>query len=110
MSGPKHRAVFRVDNYTRATLTLIAALLAVLVVGLWAERPSRVAQAQQAVKDSVPFYAQREALFRTADGAEKSAASLKRLVELFETGQAKAQVSSDDGKAPKAGDRPAAPK
>lgn len=43
----------RVDNYTRASLTLIAVLLTVLIAGLWSHGPRPVSEARAEVPEAL---------------------------------------------------------
>lgn len=97
--------VIRVDGYTRVCLTVIAALLAVLVVGLWAEAPMPTATAEDRPKENPYVGAQRQAMIEAAEATQSHTKAMKRLVDLFESGQAKVQVVGGDGaKAVKADD------
>ena len=96
-----------VDWYTRACLTVIAVLLTVLVVGLWAETPSMRADAQTKYADADAAKAIQQGRWGTSSAEGKLAASqvetnqrLEELVKLFSSGQAKVQIvggSSESG-------------
>jgi hypothetical protein len=93
----QRRIVIRVDAYTRVCLTVIAGLLALLVVGLWAEAPLPPATAEDRPKENVYVGAQRQAMIEAAEATQSHTKAMKRLVDLFESGQAKVQVVAGDG-------------
>ena len=90
----------RVDTYTRACLTVIAVLLTVVIVGLWAQDAPNSQQALGAAAAARPPAGipdsgqQREQLIREVS---LLGGKLDRLTQLFESGQAKVQVT-DTGK------------
>ena len=97
MSNNGQKVELRVDAYTRVCLTVIAVLLTVLIVGLWAEgvpnaRPAMgAAPAVPPLAPGIPNAGQqREQLVRETANV---AAKLDRLIHLFESGDAKVQVS-----------------
>ena len=107
MNDKPDRVVVRVDAYTRACLTVIAVLLTVLIVGLWAEGvpAARHASAAPAPAGAQPAPmgipdagGQRDKLVKEM---ERATAKLDRLVSLFETGKAKVQVSAEGKEAGK---------
>ena len=106
MSDKQDRVVVRVDAYTRACLTVIAALLTVLIAALWAEGvpAARRASAAMAPGATPPPMGipdaggQRDRLVKEM---EKVTARLDRLVSLFETGKAKVLVSAEGKEAGK---------
>jgi len=81
----------RVDSYTRFCLTVIAILMTVLIIGLWAEMPNPASEAGAQER-----YQPRS----TLDISELLAvqretnAKLERLIGLFQNGTAKVQVVS----------------
>jgi len=91
MNGAKERPSLVVDTYTRCCLTVIAVLLAVLVVGLWAAAPvvSR-ASAAGTDTDSVGGFgnpnAQRQAAIRELGKANRK---LSEIVDLLKSGKVK---------------------
>lgn len=80
-----------VDGYTRVCLTVIAVLLTVLIVGLWAEdvSPASDAHAAQA-KAFLDSSAQRKAMLKAQ---EQTNAKLDELTALFRSGDAKVQLA-----------------
>lgn len=99
MGDKQQRVELRVDAYTRVCLTVIAALMTVLIVGLWAEGPGPVGEAGAAT--GIPDSGQQRATMIKA--IEANTAKLDRLINLFETGKAKVQVAQDGLKAGKSG-------
>lgn len=97
MQGIDGSVKVRVDGYTRVCLTAIAVLLTVLVLGLWAELPThgQKAVAQEPVSRE-NRYVPRSTLELGDLAAQQQVTNQKldRLVELFETGQARVQVVS----------------
>ena len=84
----------RVDGYTRVCLTVIAALLTVLIVGLWADGvPS--ARDAMGMKSGIPDSGQQRD--RMIKALERNTAQLDQLIRLFESGTAKVQVVADAG-------------
>lgn len=99
------RIQVRVDAYTRVCLTVIAVLLTVLIVGLWADRgpgsPQAQAQVKAQAKAGIPDAgSQRAALTK---GLEDSTSKIEELIRLFETGSAKVQVVTAADKGVKEG-------
>ncbi len=90
----KGKTVIQVDGYTRVCLTVIAVLLSVLIVGLWAETApgeSRVfAQDGNPPKLMLDAAGQRKAAI---EAQEKTTGKLEELITLFKTGQAKVQIT-----------------
>jgi len=84
----------KMDGYTRFCLTVIAALLTVLIIGLWTDAVQTLddAQAAEAFVDSS---AQRKALI---DAQQQTNAKLDQLISLFRTGQAKIQFAEGPAK------------
>lgn len=109
MSDKPDRVVVRVDGYTRVCLTVIAVLLTVLIVGLWAEgvpasrhasaAPAPTAAGATPAPMGIPDAGgQRDKLVKEM---ERVTAKLDHLVSLFETGKAKVQVSAEGKEAGK---------
>jgi hypothetical protein len=94
MDKTNQRIQIRVDPYTRVCLTVIAVLLTVLIVGLWAEAvPS--APSAHGMGAGIPDAGhQRQQLIKEM---QRNTAELADLVRLFESGTAKVQVA-DAGK------------
>jgi hypothetical protein len=101
MSKTRRTVEIRVDVYTRSCLTVIAVLLTVLIVALWAQ-PLTPAGADQAAAASpsapgegIPDAGrQRETIIKEL---ENQTSKLEALTQLLETGKAKVQVV-DNGK------------
>lgn len=103
MDENPERVHVRVNPYTRVCLTVIAVLLTVLIVGMWAEA---VPVTREAAATGIPDSGrQRDKMIKEL---EKQTAKLDRLVRLFESGSAKVQVKDADGK--QAGKNGAAPR
>jgi len=88
----------KVDLYTRFCLTAIAALLTLLVIGLWAEA---VPTANQASAEPARVFgdsaAQRDEVAKLqAQTVEK----LKELIDLLKSGEVKVQMVQPDQKLP----------
>jgi hypothetical protein len=104
MSHTQDKVVVRVDGYTRVCLTVIAALLTVLIAGLWAQgvpaaRDAAAASAPPPAPAGIPDAGgQRDRMVREL---ERVTAKLDQLIGLFESGKAKVQVSSDGKEAGK---------
>jgi hypothetical protein len=101
------RMTLVVDGYSRLVLTLIAALMVVLVLSLWAGGPQLATGAFAAPKDvpapdSMDPGAQRLAALAAAEGTnvrlDKVNEKLDRLVKLLESGKAHVVVVADEGK------------
>ena len=83
----------KVDAYTRVCLGAIAVLLAVLVIGLWAEGTwSSRAAAADGIMDAG---SQRMAMIKVLD---EQNTKLGELITLLKNGQAKVQVVDAEGK------------
>ncbi len=90
----KVKTEIRVDTYTRVCLTVIAVLLSVLIVGLWAETvPGQSRVYAQGDKQTGPFLDASAQRRSALEAQEKTNRHLEELVTLFTTGQAKVQVS-----------------
>ena len=85
METSQKKTVIRVDNYTRVCLTVIAGLLTVLIIGLWADTSPRAEQAGAAEK-FLDTSAQRQEIVKAV---EKTNARMDQLLGLFRSGQAK---------------------
>ncbi len=88
------KTVIRVDAYTRVCLTVIAVLLSVLIVGLWAEtvpgQSRAFARNNNPPKLFIDSAGQRKAAIAAQ---EKTTRKLEELISLFTTGQAKVQIT-----------------
>jgi hypothetical protein len=113
--GKNRRTVeIRVDVYTRSCLTVIAVLLTVLIVALWAQ-PLTPAGADQAVAATPPTPGagipdagrQRDVMIKEM---ENQTSKLEALIRLFESGKAKVQVVENGKAAGKSGEQPPADK
>jgi len=98
MQSNRNVTVVRVDGYTRVCLTVIAVLLSVLIVGLWAEGPSADRAYGQVRSKTTPFVNAGEQRERTIKAVETNTAKLDSLIRLFETGKAKVQVAEEGNK------------
>jgi len=97
MSEQQKGMQVRVDAYTRVCLTVIAALLTVMIVGLWAEQAPLAGEVR--AKDGIPNAgAQRQVMIKAL---QANTAKLEELVGLFESGKAKVQVAEAKEKAEK---------
>ena len=85
-----------VDTYTRVCLTLIAVLLTVLIVGLWAERAPTATEVWGAER-FLNTGAQRAALLKAQ---EKTNEKLDTLLRLLESGKVKVRMISEPPKKP----------
>jgi len=83
-----------VDKYTRICLTLIVVLLAVLIVGLWADAPDTTAPATAAKPLFNPSKMTEQIQTNTGRTNEK----LTELIGLFTSGRAKVQVAAESKK------------
>ena len=88
----------RMDRYTRVCLTVIAALLTVLIVGLWADRAPTTGEARAAAGFLDSGATQQ--LTRLLKAQEQTNARLKELIALLGSGRAKVQVVESEAKPP----------
>jgi hypothetical protein len=103
MNNKQDRVVVCVDGYTRVCLTVIAALLTVLIAGLWAQGVPVAREAAAAAAPPPPAGipdagGQRD---RMVKELERITARLEHLDGMFESGKAKVQVSSEGKEAGK---------
>ena len=89
----------RVDWYTRACLTVIAVLLTVLIVGLWADytpsaEPAAAARAAASGKPFVDHSTQAE-IAQVVRAQDRTTVKIGELITLLQSGQVKVQVSAD---------------
>ena len=87
---------FKMDGYTRVCLTLIAVLLTVLVVELWAQAPPMAGTAH-AAEQFLNTAAQRDEMVRQQRITNQK---LDQLIKLFKSGQAKFQVTGGEPATP----------
>ena len=80
----------RVDGYTRGCLTAITVLLAILVMGLWAEKAPVSGRVGAAEKVWLNSAAQRKDL---VDAQKKTNTKLDELIRLLRSGEVKVQVT-----------------
>ncbi len=92
---PEGKMCVRVDAYTRVCLSVIAVLLTVIVIGLWAETPRIAADAAakgpsaKSPKVFLDSSAQRKAQI---EELQKTNQKLTELVSMLRNGQAKVQI------------------
>ncbi|MFW6133269.1 MAG: hypothetical protein ACOC8F_05175 [Planctomycetota bacterium] len=101
MDAPRTSRI-QVDTYTRVCLTVIAVLLTVLIVGLWADgtpdaRPARAAESFANATE------QRKAII---DAQEATTAKLGELIALLRSGKVEVRLADAPDKAPKEGGGP----
>lgn len=93
MSKTQREVEIRVDVYTRCCMTVIAVLLSVLIVALWAQPLPVSGQAIAAPSAGIPDAGrQRQIMIKEL---EKNNSKLEQLIRLFESGKAKVQVVQD---------------
>jgi hypothetical protein len=99
MGKTRKTVEIRVDVYTRSCLTVIAVLLTVLIVALWAQpltpagTDMAAAASPSAPGGGVPDAGrQRDMMIKEL---ENQTSKLEALTRLFETGKAKVQVVAD---------------
>jgi len=80
----------KVDNLTRVCLACCTALLAVLIVGIWIERPVTQANAGDLFLNTAE---QRDEIIAAQD---RTTAKLDELMELLRSGDVKVQVDQTD--------------
>ncbi|HAU37244.1 MAG TPA: hypothetical protein DCX07_05955 [Phycisphaerales bacterium] len=90
----------QVDGYTRVCLTVIAVLLAVLIVGLWAEAVPSARPVSAAPPDT--FGDPNKQRIELVAEMKKTNDQIAELVALFRSGEAKVQVSGEAGEKPAA--------
>jgi len=100
MGKEQKQVRLRVDAYTRVCLTIIAGLLTVLILGLWADGVHPTRQAMGTSGGIPDSGLQRNKMIKAL---ETNTAKLERLIGLFETGKAKVQVIEGQEKAGKKG-------
>ncbi len=99
MGNARRTVEIRVDGYTRSCLTVIAVLLTVLIVALWAQ--PLTPGGDQAVAANQPGGGipdagrQRDTMIKEL---ENQTSKLEALIRLFETGKVKVQVVDENGK------------
>lgn len=94
MSKARRKVEIRMDVYTRGCMTVIAVLLSVLIVALWAQPLPVGGQAIAAPFAGIPDAGrQRKIMIKEL---EKNNSKLEELIRLFESGKAKVQVVKDD--------------
>ncbi|MCE5276646.1 MAG: hypothetical protein ABFD92_14660 [Planctomycetaceae bacterium] len=87
MTGNRRDVRIRVDRYTQVCLTVIAVLLTVLIVGLWADfTPS--ARSARAADDATAAEATKQLL----EAQNKTTAAIERLPDVLRSGEVKVQV------------------
>ena len=103
MANRRRNVRIRVDAYTRVCLTVLAVLMTILIVALWADGPNvnNPAQAREVFVDSS---AQRNAMVAEV---KKTNQKLDELISLLKSGSVKVQVLGKDAKKTGGGgDRP----
>ena len=86
----------RVDGYTRVCLTVLAVLLTLLVIGLWADMPVGHDSARAAgSKAFVDAIAQRKMIL---EAQKTTNTKLEELIRLFRDGRAKVQLAEAPAK------------
>ena len=98
MGHEKQNMRVRVDGYTRCCLTVIAVLLTILVVGLWADAVPDAPPVKAAEKKPPELPHPARKTQELLEEFRKSNVKLDELIRLFKTGQAKVQVDSTEGK------------
>jgi len=98
MGHEKQNMRVRVDGYTRCCLTVIAVLLTILVIGLWADAVPDMPLAKAAEKKppELPHPARKTQALLVE--FRKTNVKLDELIRLFKTGNAKVQVGGFEGK------------
>jgi len=98
MDARKQSVQVRVDPYTRVCLTVIAVLMTVLIVGLWADGPPSAEPAMgRARAPGTPFVNAGQQRERMIEALTKNTAKIDQLISLFQSGKARVQIA-DDGK------------
>lgn len=105
MGKTRRKVEIRVDVYTRCCLTVIAVLLSVLIVALWAQPLPLSGQAIAAPSAGIPDSGRQRQIM--IEELQKNTSKLEQLIRLFESGKAKVQVVQDDKSAGKLGAGPA---
>lgn len=83
----------RVDGYTRFCLTVIAGLLTVLILGLWANSVPSASPVQAADQPFGDAAAQRQA---SVDAQKETNAKLDELIQVLKSGEVKVQVAQTE--------------
>lgn len=103
--GKEHRTLrVRVDAYTRVCLTVIAVLLTVLIIGLWADHTPSADQAR-AAKPFLDNSTQAE-IMQMVRAQDRTTAKVAELIALLQSGQLTVKVD-DSAKTPGAAHVPA---
>ena len=91
MRKKKEHMEVSVDTYTRVCLTVIAVLLSILILGLWAEgTPS--SNGALAAEPFLNTSAQRDMLIKAQD---RTTQKLEELISLLQSGQVKVVIAQD---------------
>ena len=90
----------RVDWYTRTCLTVIAVLLTVLIVGLWADYTPSADQAGAALRregPAKPFVdnSTQAEIVQVTRAQDRTTAKIGELITLLQSGQVKVQVAPE---------------
>lgn len=104
MSTEKEALHVRVDTYTRVCLGVIAVLLAVLIVGLWAERdpaagPVHAQVRAKGLAPKGPFLdtSTQTQLVQIVKEQRKTTEKVAELISLFRSGQVQVKVEGQAG-------------
>ncbi|RPI58345.1 MAG: hypothetical protein EHM48_10250 [Planctomycetaceae bacterium] len=92
MSNGKRHVVIQVDKYTRVCLTVIAALLTVVIIGLWSTALPSASQARAAGDDDLfgNSGGQRQAIIKAQ---EQTTAKIDDLIKVLKSGEVKVQIA-----------------
>ena len=80
----------RVDAYTRVCLTVIAVLLTVLIIGLWAQETPSAPRAHAGMPTVLNPQAQR---YAAPEAVQETNNKLGQLISLFQSGNAKVTIA-----------------
>jgi len=97
MGKTRRKGEIQVDVYTRGCLTVIAVLLSVLIVALWAQPLPFSGQAIAAQSAGIPDAGRQRQII--IEELKKNTSRLDDLIRLLESGKAKVQVVQN-GKSP----------
>lgn len=98
MRSDKETLRVRMDAYTRVCLTVIAGLLTVLIIALWADYTPQLRQVQ--AKGPFVDTSTQTQLVQLVGAQNKTTAKLQELISLLRSGEVKVQLAQEARKSP----------
>ncbi len=93
MNNEKQTLPVRMDGYTRFCLTVIAVLLTVMIIGLWADKVHLAETANAKAKGSFVESSTKAHMIRLVKAQDKTTAKMDELIRLLKSGQVKVTVT-----------------